>query len=119
MERRNPTMNAPTQTYDPVATLQAECDVLRLMVVLMLRREISSEFPMPEMGIDVWAGEHMAAVVAGLSGPNGTPGQVQAHLDALARFGDALRNATDETQMLRSLAGRQFRALHATTGGDD
>jgi hypothetical protein len=112
-------MNAPTQAQDPVATLQAECDVLRLMVVLLLREKINSEFPMPEMGIDVWAGANMAAVVAGLSGPDGSPEQVQTHLDALARFGGMLRDAIDETQMLRSLAGRQFRALHARTGGDD
>ena len=110
-------MNASTR--DEMTALQAECDVIRLMVVLMLRREINSEFPVPEMGVDVWAGDNMAAVVSGLAGPSGTPEQVQARLDALAKFGDMLRNATEETRMVHDLGARQFAVLHARPGGDD
>jgi hypothetical protein len=111
-------MNAPTTTETELATLRAECDVLRLMVVLMLRREINSDFPVPEMGIDVWAGEHMAAEVSGLSGQSGTPEQRRAHLDALSRFGDMLHSATEGTRMVRDLGARKFDAILQHGCGD-
>jgi hypothetical protein len=112
-------MSAPMQTQDPVTVLRAECDLLRLMLALLIREKINSEFPMPEMGMEVWGGAEMASVVSGLSGPNDSSEQVQARLDALSRFTDSLRGVGEAARRGRDLAGHQFAAIHAQTGGDD
>ena len=65
-------MNTPTTPKNDLAALRAECDVLRLLLALVIRKKIDREHA-PGIGEDMWRGPDMAGVVTGLGRPDGCP----------------------------------------------